>query len=45
LHDDGLHDAILASEAGEKASSAAAVELAIKSGLSKAVAERIYGVV
>jgi hypothetical protein len=36
LHDDGLHDEMLASEAGEKAGSAAAVELAIKDGLSRA---------
>jgi hypothetical protein len=43
LHDDGLHDDMLASKAGEKASAKAARDAAIKSGLSKAEAERLYG--
>ena len=43
LRDDGLHDEMLNSKAGNAASQKAAVEAAIKSGLSKAEAERFYG--
>jgi len=36
LHDDGLHDDMLASKAGNEASRKAAYDAAIKSGMSKA---------
>ena len=44
LRDDGLHDEMLSSKAGNAASQKAARDAAIKSGLSKAAAERFYGV-
>ena len=43
LRDDGLHDEMLSSEAGNAASQKAARDAAIKSGLTKAQAERFYG--
>ena len=43
LHDDGLHDAMLNSKAGQEASRKAAYDAAIKRGLSKATAEKFYG--
>ena len=43
LRDDGLHDEMLSSKAGNAASQKAARDAAIKSGLSKAKAERFYG--
>ena len=43
LHDDGLHDEMLASEAGQEASRKAAYDAAIKSGMSEATAEKFYG--
>ena len=43
LRDDGLHDAMLSSEAGQEASRKAAYDAAIKRGLSKATAEKLYG--
>src|SRR5437016_12076132 len=43
LHDDGLHDEMLASEAGNEASRKAAYDAAIKRGLSEAEADRFYG--
>jgi hypothetical protein len=43
LHDDGLHDDMLASEAGQEASRKAAYDAAIKSGMSEADAEKFYG--
>ena len=42
LHDDGLHDTILASEAGEAASSKAAYDAVTKRGLSETLARRFY---
>ena len=42
-HDDGLHDEMLSSKAGNEASRKAAYDAAIKRGLSKAQAERLYG--
>ncbi len=43
LHDDGLHDEMLSSEAGNEASQKAACDAAIKRGTSKATAEKLYG--
>ena len=43
LNDDGLHDEMLNSEAGEQASRKAALDAAIKRGVSRALAERLYG--
>ena len=43
LRDDGLHDEMLSSEAGNAASRKAAYDAAIKSGMSKATAEKLYG--
>ena len=40
LRDDGLHDEMLSSKAGNVASQKAAYDAAKKSGLSKAAAER-----
>ena len=44
LRDDRLHDEMLSSKAGNAARQKAARDAAIKSGLSKAAAERFYGV-
>ena len=43
LRDDGLHDEMLSSKAGNAASQKAARDAAIKSGASKATAEKFYG--
>ncbi len=43
LRDDGLHDEMLSSKAGNAASQKAAYDAAIKSGMSKATAEKLYG--
>ena len=43
LHDDGLHDEMLESEAGNEASRKAAYDAAIQAGMDKATADRLYG--
>jgi hypothetical protein len=45
LRDDGLHDAMLSSKAGNAASEKAARDAAIKRGMSKATAEKLYGAI
>ena len=42
LHDDGLHDEMLASEAGNGASRKAAYDAAVESGVDKATARVLW---
>ena len=45
LCDEGLHDEMLSSKAGNAASQKAAYEAAIKSGMSKGDAEKVSGAI